>query len=1240
MTGGGAVASVDKRGQLREVDGAAQTTGLVIYRASRLEMLLGPLRELLAVTRPANVLAPQTIIAAHPGMKQWLNGALARAYGPGGIVANLDIQLPSTWIGNLAERQLGQQAVSLPRYQREHLRWNIHELLGSGLDTIGVTDARIASYLQPADADARHAGADVARRRFQLADRLARIYSQYVVYRPDWLNAWEHGRLDTVTGQGGDPRMSSTEQRLLAPLWRHLRAQLGPHRGDVVATLIDRLQGRNDGGGDALHVFGVSHLAPSELAVIRAAARHRLVAMYVPDPCREYWGGLGNTVAEIQQRRDAELAGLESAGAGDYWIEQDNPLLASWGRMGQHFIMALADGSDDVLADVRHRADEEVPSPVNRLQRVQESIRALAPLPEQVDLHQPAVNDREIADASLRVHASHTRLRELEILRDQLLDAMESTDQHGEPIRPADIVVMAPDIRSYVPLIPAVFGVAGHGGERLPYHLADVSVARSHSLFGAFQRLLDLPGTRVTAPEVVDLLAIPEIAGRLGLDSAAVDELSGWLQASRVAWALDPAFRSRFGVPAIAEHTFGWSMDRMMAGYLMADRADSEHQPSVALPGGVAIAPLTGIHGPAAAHLGALDHLLREIQALCDLAEESRPPSAWAAELERRFEAMFRIDLMDADARDARAVLLGFIRTLATETAKAEVDPELHFSVVRDLLVERLAAAPERQRFLMGGITFCGMVPQRAIPFKVVAVLGLNDGEFPRNSSDAGLDLMARYRRLGDRDVRSDDRYLFLETLMSARERLHLSYLGEGVMDGKPRNPAQPLSELLAVLDASAGLAADDTDTPRPWIIRHPLQPFDARYYDGSDPRLFSYQQEFAAMHAQGVQPDVAPFLDRDGTREVVLEGPIALREVQAYYRDPAAQVLGRRMQISLDALVDDRLPSEEPVDPRFGALDSVPRKLFFNDALPAWPDGQWPPERAPDWLRLGGIMPPGRPGVQAWEDSAAAVAKLLERLADLPAFEHGVPAPVSVVIDQPIGDVALVGQVAHVYRLSHEGREHWQMLRAFPGQGGALKAEKDLDFKDRVPMFMDWALLRLHTAGGGGRMPTVRLATLVDDEIPSWSGALNAWDEAFVEAAPEERSQLLSDLQRRLSRLLHWWQQAQGRPRWYFPKTAWKAIQPTVSPRSGAGGQDDREPAPANVESIWVATHDGGTGERDYAPGYSRLLAGGVDFAGGSNELAELHRFALALHECIDMASPLRRNATADESACMEKQQ
>ena len=139
----------------------------------------------------------------------------------------------------------------------------------------------------------------------------------------------------------------------------------------------------------------------------------------------------------------------------------------------------------------------------------------------------------------------------------------------------------------------------------------------------------------------------------------------------------------------------------------------------------------------------------------------------------------------------------------------------------------------------MGGVPFCGMVPQRAIPFDVVCVLGLDEGAFPRRPSDGGIDLMARIRRVGDRDVPGDDRYLFLETVMSARKRLHLSFLGQGVRDGKPRNPAAPLAELLAELEHHAGITPGDEDALRPWLVRHPLQPFDARYFDAGQPALY-----------------------------------------------------------------------------------------------------------------------------------------------------------------------------------------------------------------------------------------------------------------------------------------------------------------------------------------------------------------------------------------------------------------
>ncbi len=623
----------------RGVDASGIASGFVVFRASRMDALLDPFTEMLDATRPESVLAPQTIIAAHPGLRQWLAGALAQRRGTRGIAANLDVLLPSAWIDAQAREQLGRRAVSLPSYGQKRLRWTIHAILADDPQRYGINVARLGTFL-------RGEPGLVERRRFQLADRLARIYSQYLVYRPDWLLAWERSKFVT-TKQGAD----AIEPELLAPLWRETRRRLGAHRGEIVAELVATL--RKDAlfaDRSAVHVFGVSHLAPSELGVLRAASASRVVALYVPDPCREYWGGISADRMTLQAERSAELERIAQAGGDDFWVERAHPLLARWGRLGQHFMLALADAGAD--EDIRHWQDEIPAAPTSRLERLQQSIRTADGSTIEVDLRDEITRQREFDDSSLRIHSCHTRLRELEVLRDNLLDAIDQAASRGETLKPSEIVVMAPDIHAYVPLIPAVFGAAGSAKGPLPYHLADVAVSNSHRLLSTFRRLLDIPTSRVTAPEIADLLAVPEIARRLDIEGDGVETLVDWLRRSRVAWALDGAHRQRFELPPIEEYTFGWAMDRMLAGYLMADAGVADRQENIALADGCELAPLSGIEEPAAAHLGALDHLLREIDAFSALARKPRRASEWSDEIERLYS--FAVPHRRERSRNAR----------------------------------------------------------------------------------------------------------------------------------------------------------------------------------------------------------------------------------------------------------------------------------------------------------------------------------------------------------------------------------------------------------------------------------------------------------------------------------------------------------------------------------------------------------------------------------------------------------
>ncbi|PRH81683.1 exodeoxyribonuclease V subunit gamma [Arenimonas caeni] len=1115
--------------------------GITVFRASRLEALLVPLDHLLVQQPPEGLLAPQTVVAAHPGMRQWLAGALASRRGAGGIVANLDILLPSGFLDRLAGQVLGQGATSPAAWRREHLRWRLFTLLEAS------DDPTLRAALE---------GDDSGRRRFQLADRLARIYSQYMAYRPDWLREWARGR-------------PSFEQAGFHPaLWRALRQAVGlPHRGERLAELEQALTGGQPdiGAREPLHVFGLSHLAPAELRVLHALAAHRPVVFYVPDPCREFWGGL-----RTERARLLELAAdPHSRSAEDTFLGQAHPLLAAWGRLGQHFMLQVQ--ALDAAVDMRHYRDEhdQDREPATLLERLQESLRRLDPALLASD-PRPQAARRE--DASLRVHACHTRLRELEALRDAILQA-----RRDDPtLLPGDIVVMAPDIRAYLPLLPAVFGAPGDPSVPLPYHLADVPTGRAQPLLAAFRQLLGFVVSRGTAPELLDLLSQPDIARRLGLDEDGLLRLEQALAGARAAWGLDPDARAALGVPGIAAHTLSWAMDRLIASHVHGE----DDPASVLDVGGERIAPVPGVAG-AGVVLGALDHALAQIAQLRADAARPRPASAWAARLESLLDALFQPDPADDGARDALDTLRAALRALATEPAEAGLDPPLDFAIVRAWVEERLAAVPERQRFLAGGMTVCGMVPQRAIPFRVVAVLGLNEGDYPRQDPDAGLDPIRRegLRRLGDRDTRSDDRYLFLETVMAARDRLHLSWLGFDARDGSPRNPAAPLAELMAVLPRAA-----DAGAAPPWRVDHPLQPFDGAYF-GTDPALRSFNPAFAAM--VGGAPD-APALLTPLPGAMVGGGELSLRRVLTWCRDPARLLLADELGVRLDALGERRLSADEPLESKLDVFDRQARALC-EAALsdPSFKlDGP-----APEHLVLGGVLPPGEFGKQAWKEELKAAEALVEvargRDDARPLLEPALAPPVQPAIARSVAGFELTGELDNV-----RGREGWLFATGvFPN----VDKESSLDFRQRLPLFLAWALCRLAPENAQRRVRVVALVGKVGKPPATpWQDALAAWDERLLSADAGKRADLLATLETKLHFLLS----AAARPAtdpWpYFPRTSWAVA-------------NDKD-----ADEAWPR-------ERRYAPGYTRLLGRGIEPGEDESWRVALSDLGLALKQAMD---------------------
>ena len=451
--------------------------------------------------------------------------------------------------------------------------------------------------------------------------------------------------------------------------------------------------------------------------------------------------------------------------------------------------------------------------------------------------------------------------------------------------------------------------------------------------------------------------------------------------------------------------------------------------------------------------------------------------------------------------------------------------------------------------------------------------------------------MLAEPRR-GDRDSRSEDRYLFLEALMSARDRLHLSFIGEGVRDAKPRNPASPLAELLQFLDAQHGLLADD-DTPRPWLLQHPLQPFDARYYqsqndfagDGSarhDPRLFSYVRTFANLPVANTRatdflgPSITPVMEQCG-------GDISLASLKQYWRDPARDVLLHGARMSLEAVADEEWPDREPLSVRADRRERIDRHLLF-DALAAGESSL--PSAPPPWLALSGMLAAGVAGEVAYLQAREAAALVLVPARDVLGER---PQREAQAIDLDLGDgLRLRGVVENVFRTSDGA------LCLFDAKPGG-----EATFKDLLPFFIDLAALRL----GLNESPTAEFV-----ENVKIGKSLVARPPSLLRPIRDQTREQMRDALRRLVRASL---AARAQPAFYFPKTAWVWATARKNPGTVA-------------RNAWEGSDFIQRGERDYAPGYAGVLARDLDFLDPDSTSHE--RFVAATELVADTLDPLRQ--------------
>ncbi len=1075
-----------------------------LYHSNQLDLLKELLVSRIRQAPLSHPFEHEQILVQSPGMAQWLKLELAKAFG---IAANIDFPLPASFIWEMFTQVLADVPRQSP-YNKGAMSWQLMTILPALLGRPAF--APLAAYLGGDEQDPAKAPEQV--RLWQLCQKVADLFDQYLVYRPDWIARWEQG--EGLVGTGSQELAGVSGQDWQPELWRELVARTlalspsGYHRANLYEEFIHELARTRDLPGklpQRVFVFGISALPPRYVeALLALGSRPEVeVHLFVTNPCRYYWGDLldRKTLARLETRLKpgTDIETLQGPA---------NPLLASMGKLGRdylHQLMELEVPQIEAFVDI---------DDTSLLRAIQKDVLELAERGAgQFSLdsshHKSPISP---ADGSLQIHACHGPMRELEVLHDRLLALFEQDTS----LTPKDVVVMMPDVNSYGPYIQAVFGARG----QIPFAVSDRAASQESPLLQSFLALLGLPNARLGAGELLAILEVPAVLRRFELDDDEFNQLRVWVQETGIRWGLDDGYPERFDLPPMSGNSWLFGLRRMLLGFAMGDGEPvagmsfcADHgagqQGAVAsiLPcadnmGGqqgplASILPYAEIEGQQGLALGKLAWFIDSLAEFLPRLQQAQPLPEWHGCLN---ELLDRFYLGDEDEERQLQLIRSQLTDWQTQLGEARFTQPISASLLQDYLGSVLGESRSSQRFLAGQVNFCTLMPMRYIPFKQVCLLGMNDGVYPRTLAPMGFDLMAVASRRGDRSRRDDDRYLFLEALLSAQQGLYISYQGFSAQDNSDKVPSVLLAELIDYVRQGFVLAGDealDDETSgkrllKHLIVPHPLTPYSRSYfYPDEGSRLFTYAADWLpalnpVRGAANFQSGELP-LPPEWGREQGLE----LAELLRFYRQPTKYFLNRRLKVWFE-LNEANIEDSEPFE--LDGLQHYQLKALLLDAHLAEGDSAVRRER----LQLTGLLPQGWFGSLLLEDLDAEMGKLADRLR--PWVAAGEAEKRAVEIDISLAQGQLQGWMD-----TQKGR----LLVVKPGS---------FNGKDLLLGWVQHLCLSLSCAPGD---------TLLFDAKQSLRLPKLSADEARP----------------RLAALVALWAQGMKRPLPFFPSTAWDWI-------------------------------------------------------------------------------------------------
>ncbi len=889
----------------------------ILHSSNKTENLLIHLTSVIESLPLSNPLSKETFLIQSQGMERWLSQQLANYFA---VWGNYEFLFPGKFFSSLAEKIDSQFDDAI--FDRELMLWKF-ELLLRNLDDDCFK--LLVQYVSGENQDLK---------RFQLAQRLTQTFDQYQMMRPDMLAKWQQGQLLYNTN-------SESWQRIL---WHKIvKDNNFKHRGSLWQAVINKLNQANENQfscklPERVFVFGLNTLAPLFLDYLQALSRHCDIHLFLLNPAQVYWADLANK----KQLNDSAL--------------ESHPLLSTLGQQGREFQQMLLEQANFTIEPESFELQEAT----NNLQRLQNDI-----LNNQVAANQSVENDHSIS-----IHSCHSRMREVEVLKNQLLFFLEQDPE----LQLREIVVMAPDIQQYTPYISAVFSDIQHA-------IADRSLRQDNTLLDIFIRFLKLSQSRFGWQSVMDLLEQPLVYSNFALSETDLELIQHWVSQTNIRWGKSATHKQELGLPELDQNTWQAALDRLLMGYAVISENNFVDN----------VLPYSEIEGSSALVLGGLNDFIQLLFKASDKLKQPCSLSRWCHRFYTLADQLFSVQTQNE--QNQRQQLFELLTDLDTNVAEMHTE-EVALDVVIAWLESRLSESKSSNGFLRGQLTFCSMLPMRSIPFKVIALLGLNEGEFPKIDSFPSFDLIGQNFRQGDRSRRADDRYQFLEVLLSARKQLIITYIGQSIQHNEEIPPSVVISELLDVLK--------DYYKLKETIVKHPLQAFSYRNFTG-DTNLFSFSatdyQTALALQTESFKTESW----WQGKLESEKLEIINISDLFLFFRHPQQHFLQQQFGIRLSGL----------------SADAEEREAFSLDKLEAYGiNQQWIDQLLNNQpyplknLQAQGRWISGTAGELAFSQQQQIINEFVERIKQ----QDLGPKKSNITIDIVIGEVRLIGNLSQIY--------------------------------------------------------------------------------------------------------------------------------------------------------------------------------------------------------------------------------